>query len=52
MLTDCTNKEGGAQPDISAQLMEAGYGEATRRPYPRVPLSGLKPKQWAKSPLP
>lgn len=41
MLTDCTNKEDGAQPDISAQLMEAGYGDTTRLPYSRVPLCGL-----------
>lgn len=41
MLTDCTNKEGGAQPDISTQLTEAGYGNTTRLPYPRAPLCGL-----------
>lgn len=37
---DCANKEGEVQPDISAQLMEAGCYN-TRLPYPRAPLCGF-----------
>lgn len=41
MLTDCAKMEGKAQPDISAQLREAGHCNATRLPHLRAPLCGF-----------